>query len=177
VTTPGDRTTASTPASIDDRVDATAPDQTGPDHSGLDEAVIDTTTPPNTSLSPATTVATTGPPAGTSPSTTAPPASETTVNAPPTLPEPTPPTSATAPTSTGAPGQETVIETYSSAGGSITVGWDGFALSLENVSAAAGFDADVEDERADRIRVRFQGDGGDLRIEIRIENGEIVRVE
>jgi hypothetical protein len=50
-------------------------------------------------------------------------------------------------------------------------------LSLLDVSAADGFEAEVEDERADRIRVRFEGDDGDSRIEVRVENGEIVRVE
>ena len=75
------------------------------------------------------------------------------------------------------PGAGTVTETYASDGGSITVGWDGSALSLQGVSPAVGFDADVEDDQADRIRVRFQGDDGDFRIEIRLENGELVRVE
>ena len=54
--------------------------------------------------------------------------------------------------------------------------WDGVALSLQSVTPAAGFDSEVEDERPDRIRVRFQG-AGDFRIEIRVEDGEIVRVE
>ena len=56
--------------------------------------------------------------------------------------------------------------------------WDGAALTLSGVTPAAGFDHEVEDERPDRIRVRFEDhDGGDFRIEIRVENGQIVRVE
>ena len=54
--------------------------------------------------------------------------------------------------------------------------WDGAALTLLDVTPAAGFGSEVEDERPDRIRVRFEGDG-DFRIEIRVEDGEIVRVE
>jgi hypothetical protein len=47
-----------------------------------------------------------------------------------------------------------------------------------DVTPAAGFDQEREDERPDRIRVRFQDHaGGDFRIEIRVENGQIVRVE
>ena len=164
VTTPGDRTTGVTPASVE----ATAPIPTGPDPN-----VIGTTPPADTSPSAAPTVSSTGPPPGAS--TTPPAAPETTLDTPPTSPESTPPT---APTSTSAPGPGRTTETYSSAGGSITVGWDGSTLSLEDVSAAVGFESDVEDERPDRIRVRFEdGEGGDFRIEIRIENGEVVRVE
>jgi hypothetical protein len=57
------------------------------------------------------------------------------------------------------------------------VRWDGVALNLQQVVPGAGFTHDVEDELADRIRVRFEGDGGDFRIEIRVEDGEVVRVE
>ncbi len=84
----------------------------------------------------------------------------------------------TSPTTTVAPPPEPFTQSYSSAGGSITVRWDGAALTLLDVTPAAGFDQEVEDERPDRIRVRFQDDaGGDFRIEIRVENGQIVRVE
>ena len=94
----------------------------------------------------------------------------TTVVAPPTSPPPT------TPTTTVAPAPDPITQTYSSAGGSITVRWDGAALSLLDVTPAAGFGSEVEDERPDRIRVRFEGDG-DFRIEIRVVDGEIVRVE
>ena len=62
--------------------------------------------------------------------------------------------------------------TYSSAGGSITVSWNGSALSLDAVTPAEGYSAEIEDQRADRVRVRFEG-AGDSRIEIRVEDGEV----
>lgn len=62
--------------------------------------------------------------------------------------------------------------TYSSTGGSITVSWNGSALSLDAVTPAAGYTAEVEDQSADRVRVRFEG-AGDSRIEIRVEDGEV----
>jgi hypothetical protein len=191
VTTPGQQTNRSTPAFVDITVDATSPVPTDQDQTRPDHTVIGTASPAANSMGPVTTLPPTGPPTGTSPSATSPaasgtpvpPASGTIVHAPPTpptpptSPEPTPSTSAAAPTTTTAPDPETITETYSSAGGSITVGWDGSALSLLEVSAAVGFAAEVEDEQADRIRVRFEGDGGDFRIVIRLEDGEIVRDE
>jgi hypothetical protein len=188
VTNPADRPAGSTPAPADSFVDPTTTvptqlDRTGtvhtdPQRTGTDQHVIDTTPPASTTPSPATTVPSTGTaPSTVAPSTTAPAAPGTTVAAPPAPPEPAPTTSATAPTTTAAPGPEPSTETYSSAGGSITVGWDGVALSLRETLPAAGFQAKVEDRGADRIRVRFEGGDGDFRIEIRLEDGQIVRVE
>jgi hypothetical protein len=57
------------------------------------------------------------------------------------------------------------------------VQWNGAVLDFQFATPAAGFEAEVEDDRADRVRVRFRGDGGDVRIELRVENGEVVRVE
>jgi len=178
VTTPADRTDGSAPVSVDATTptnpDRTTPDQTTPDQTSPDQNIA---TPPTTNTTPgaATTVPAVVPPTPTAPSTTAPP-TETTVSAPPTAPEPTPSTSVTAPGSTVPTGPAPFTETYTSTGGSITVRWDGTALHLEGTAPAVGFDPDVEDDLADRIRVRFRGDDGDFRIEIRFEDGEIVRV-
>ncbi len=173
VTTPADQTDAPAP-SVDSSVDTTTPASTAPDETEPDQDVTVTTTPTPTSLAPTTTAAAEIPPPATASTTTAPsttaPAATTTVVAPPTSPPPT------APTTTVAPAPDPITQTYSSAGGSITLRWDGAALTLLDVTPAAGFGSEVEDERPDRIRVRFEGDG-DFRIEIRVVDGQIVRVE
>jgi hypothetical protein len=71
-----------------------------------------------------------------------------------------------APTSPPSP----TTETYRSAGGSITVSWDGSSLRLLSVDPAAEHESEIEDETAVRIRVRFRGPN-DSRIEVRVENG------
>ena len=171
VTTPADAPAPSVDSSVDTTTPATAPDETEPDQ---DVTATTTPTPTPTSLAPTTTAAAEIPPPATASTTIAPlttaPAATTTVVAPPTSPPPT------APTTTVAPAPEPITQTYSSAGGSITLRWDGAALTLLDVTPAAGFDSEVEDERPDRIRVRFEGDG-DFRIEIRVVDGQIVRVE
>ncbi len=68
-------------------------------------------------------------------------------------------------------------KSYESAGGSITVTWTGTAFVLDSVSASAGFSAEIEDQRWDRIRVRFHGQA-DTRIEVRIsDDNNQVRVK
>ncbi|MDO8362465.1 MAG: hypothetical protein Q7V88_06175 [Actinomycetota bacterium] len=70
-------------------------------------------------------------------------------------------------------------KTYSSAGGSITVTWDGNSFHLDSVDPADGFQADIHDNEADRIRVDFEGDD-DARIEVRIsddDNSVRVRID
>ena len=168
VTTPADQTDGAPATSVDSTVDTTTPGR-APAPTEPEDVTV-TTTPTTTSPDPTTTAPSAIPPTATAPPTTAPAAPGTTVVAPPTSPPPTTPTTTVAP-------PEPVTQTYSSAGGSITVGWDGVALSGLDVTPAAGFDHEVEDERPDRIRVRFQGPGGDFRIEIRVQDGQVVRVE
>ncbi|HNJ97230.1 MAG TPA: hypothetical protein PLV13_03845 [Ilumatobacteraceae bacterium] len=62
-------------------------------------------------------------------------------------------------------------KTYVSAGGSITVTWTGTAFVLDSVSAGVGFNAEIEDQRWDRLRVRFHGQV-DTRIEVRISDDD-----
>ena len=64
-------------------------------------------------------------------------------------------------------------KTYTSAGGSITVTWRGTAFSLDAVSPAPGFQAEIHDQDWDRIRVEFDNDASAWRIEIRFEDGAI----
>jgi hypothetical protein len=68
--------------------------------------------------------------------------------------------------------------TYSSAGGSITVSWSGTSFSLVSISPASGYTADIKDNAWDRIRVEFENDDNDYRIEVRLNDGSIrVRID
>ncbi len=64
-------------------------------------------------------------------------------------------------------------KTYQSAGGSITVTWNGAALSLDAVSPSAGFEAEIDDQASDRVRVEFDNGDADWRIEVRFDDGAI----
>ncbi len=71
-------------------------------------------------------------------------------------------------------------KTYTSAGGSITVTWNGSSFSLDSINAAAGFDVEIKDQRWDRIRVEFDNGDDDSRIEVRIsddDNSVRVRID
>lgn len=176
VTTPADQTDGAPATSVDSSVDMTTPG-TGPDRTEPDRQVTTTTAPTSTLPGPTTTDPSAIPPTGTATSTTAPSTSEPPAPGTTVVATPTTPTTATTPTTTTvAPVPDPVTLAYSSAGGSISVRWDGVALSGLVVTPAAGFNYEVEDDRPDRMRVRFQGDG-DFRIEIRVEDGEVVRVE
>lgn len=85
-----------------------------------------------------------------------------------TAPDPT----TTAPTRTS-PSLGPFTRTYDSAGGSITVAWDGDSFSLLAVAPATGFESEIEDQQATRIRVRFRGDPDDSRIEVRADSGQL----
>ncbi len=63
--------------------------------------------------------------------------------------------------------------TYRSSGGSITVTWNGSSLSLDAVSPEPGYQAEIEDNRGDRVRVDFESDDHDSRIEIRVDGDEV----
>jgi hypothetical protein len=63
-------------------------------------------------------------------------------------------------------------KTYSSNGGSITVSWSGTAFTLVSVDAAAGFEAEIKDARADRVRVEFDNGDDDYRIDVRISDDD-----
>lgn len=176
VTTPADQTDPAPQTSVDRSVDTTAP-VPEPEQTDPAPQTSVTTAPANVTPGPTTTAPSAIPPpptASTTVTTSAPVAPGTTV--PPTSPPTTTTTPTPTTTTTVAPGPEPVTQTYSSAGGSISVRWDGVALSNLQVTPAAGFTYEVEDERPDRMRVRFQGDG-DFRIEIRVEDGQVVRVE
>ena len=150
---------------------------------------IETSAAPSTSAVPSTTApGTSAPVAASSASTTAAPtttASTVVAGQPsPTNPPATSTSSSSTSSSTSsssssststslaAQGPAPFTKTYNSAGGSITVTWDGTALSLGAVNPAADATVEVEDNTASRIRIRFHG-AAESRIEIRYENGQI----
>jgi len=67
---------------------------------------------------------------------------------------------------------------YNSPSGSITVRFSNGILTLLHVSPGPGFAADVRDRGPDRVEVRFTVGGSERsRIEIRVENGRLVRID
>ena len=82
-------------------------------------------------------------------------------------------TSSTPSSTVSEPSLAPFSRTYESSGGSISVDWNGDSFTLLTVAAAPGFEAEIEDQRATRIRVRFRGDD-DVRIELRVENGQLI---
>ncbi len=152
-----------------------------------------TTTPRATR--PTTTTATTPPDASspTVPETTAPSTPSTTpapqrnptpttqpASAPATSPSTTTapsvaPTTTLAPTTTAAPdpSDPPFTQQYDSTGGSITVNWNGTALILVSTNPATGYVTEIEDQSAERIRVRFRSDSNDSRIEVRVRDGHV----
>ena len=53
---------------------------------------------------------------------------------------------------------------------------DGAGLTLVSVNPAPGYAEEIEDQRADRVRVRFRTATDSWRIEVRIENGQMVDI-
>src|SRR6056297_1863337 len=68
---------------------------------------------------------------------------------------------------------EPFTTSYSSSGGSIGVTWSGTAFTLNSVTPAAGFRAEIEHQSWDRVRVDFEGADDDARIEVRINDGRL----
>ena len=58
------------------------------------------------------------------------------------------------------------------------VTWNGSSLILGSVSAAPGFTAEIHDDDGTRVRVDFEGDDAEHRVEIRVEDGRVeVRID
>ena len=52
--------------------------------------------------------------------------------------------------------------------------WNGSSLSLDAISPADGFVAEIKDGGGDRVRVEFErGDGHSPRIEVRVNDGQL----
>lgn len=154
--------TTMAPGGLDTSIDNGA--EIEPGVSGLGAATSTTTTP---------TVSTTGPPStvgvvGATPTSSA--STATTTGGPNT----TVVSNSTSTTAAGQPPIQPFTKVYPSTGGSITVSWNGSALSLLAVSPAAGFQSEIEDNDSLRIRVRFRDGDGDSRIEVRVSDGELI---
>jgi hypothetical protein len=92
----------------------------------------------------------------------------------------------TADTGAATPGASPVPETvptsaptpttmsYSSAGGSIVVNFDGSSVSLASNSPAGGFTAEVHDNGPSRVEVRFTNGQTEWRIRVDVDNGALV---
>ncbi|HEX5615135.1 MAG TPA: hypothetical protein VFZ83_08265 [Acidimicrobiia bacterium] len=124
-----------------------------------------TTVPGATTSTTSTTAPTTAPTTGVPVGGTT-PGSGTTPDA-----TPAPTTGTTTPTTL--PAEE---RTFTSDGGSVWVRLEGGTLTLIAATPNADYTAEIVDERADRVEVRFTSDDGDResRIRVRIEDGRIV---
>lgn len=68
------------------------------------------------------------------------------------------------------------VHVYRTPGGSVTVRLSHGALSLLQVSPAAGYGREVHDNGPDRIDVRFTRFGQtEYRVVLHVENGQVVR--
>ena len=142
---------------------ATAPDAVAP--TSTSEVATSTVPRPSTTVDSVATVITVPVPPVTAIASTG------AESVPPTTAQPSPTSPSTSSTvATQPPAPST--ETYDSSGGSITVTWNGSALSLDAVNPADGHTAEIEDETATRVRVRFRGPA-ESRIEVRVENGQV----
>jgi hypothetical protein len=157
---------------------STAPETSAPATSSTSVAPTSTATPPSTAM-PASTArtetVTTAPPVVTAPETV--PGTSVGVQPPVSVGEQSSSSSSSTSSSStsstvATQGPAPFTRTYNSSGGSITVTWNGSALSLDSVNAAAGYTPETEDNSSTRVRVRFVGPA-DSRIEIRFENGDV----
>jgi hypothetical protein len=163
-----------------------APSTLGVDTTPSSTDSVMTTTEPGvapaatkTSVTATTTAGGTAPPiSGTTPTSVSVSTSDSTpVSSPTTNDDGSSTTSTDSSTSTSevsAPPIAPFEKTYPSLGGSITVSWNGSALSLLAVAPAAGFEQEIEDNEPLRIRVRFRSDDDDSRIEVRVSGGVVI---
>jgi hypothetical protein len=56
--------------------------------------------------------------------------------------------------------------------------WNGSSLVLGAVNAAAGFTGEIHDNDGSRVRVDFESDDAEHRVEVRVEDGRVeVRID
>jgi hypothetical protein len=117
----------------------------------------------------------------TAPSTTRPSTRAPSVSGGPTGTAPDAPASSASTGTLPAPGPAPTAappatNTYSAPGGSVTVRFENGALALTGYAANPGFVAEVHQAVADDVEVRFEreGDGGESRIRVRVEQGSLV---
>jgi hypothetical protein len=66
-------------------------------------------------------------------------------------------------------------QTFSSAGGGVTIEFDGRRMRIVSVDPAAGYTAEVAKAEFDRIEVRFRGGSGEAQLRLTVERGRVVQ--
>ncbi len=120
-------------------------------------ASADTTVPPPTTVDPLQV----------DPVTTGPPPPETPTPAPPSGEDPTPATT------TPATGKAQSYAVATKNAGSVTVGFTATAITWVDVDPMPGFTGTVEDRTPTEVKVRFEGNGREVEVEIHLEHGSI----
>jgi hypothetical protein len=186
--------TATLRNSADEHIQTAEPDISSPvDSSATSAAATSTsvssvassttvTTEPGSTTTNAPRSTTTAPGSTTAPTT---PAVQPTVPAPTTTSVPGTPDDST--TSTAPPTSPTVSTTlapapdqttpYTSDGGTITVRFSSGQLELLEVVPAAGYTTEVHTNKPDDVEVRFSNGNDELRIRVRVIDGQMVRTE
>jgi hypothetical protein len=87
-------------------------------------------------------------------------------------------TTAPSPTSPSAPvttvtSAEWSVRTVNSAGGTVIIRHRPGEVELQAATPAAGFSVEVDDSGPTRVRVEFEGDDDDIRVEARWQDGEL----
>jgi hypothetical protein len=83
-----------------------------------------------------------------------------------------PTTSSSAPSSTD-PASEWSVRTVNSAGGTVVVRHRPGEVELQAATPASGFSVEIDDSGPTRVRVEFENDDDDIRVEIRWRDGEL----
>jgi len=65
------------------------------------------------------------------------------------------------------------VRTINSAGGSVVIRHRPGEVEYQAAAPAAGFGVEVDDAGPDRVRVEFESEDADIRVEARWENGEL----
>ena len=65
------------------------------------------------------------------------------------------------------------VRTINSAGGSVLIRYRPGEVEYQAATPAAGFGVEVDDAGPDRVRVEFESEDADVRVEARWENGEL----
>jgi hypothetical protein len=133
--------------SVDDRVTSTVAGGDDESEDPTDSTTVQSSSGPVSSSDPSTSTPDTSTPSTSTPSTSTPS------------------------TSVGGTTLDPFTRGYTSAGGSITVAWDGESFDLLSVSPGAEFTAEIEHEEPTRVRVRFRSSSADHRIDVRVDAG------
>ena len=82
------------------------------------------------------------------------------------------PTSTSAPASTAA-AAEWSVRTVNSAGGTVVIRHRPGEVELQAATPASGFSVEIDDSGPTRVRVEFESDDADIRVEARWRDGEL----